>query len=88
MDFKEIEKGSKLFEHLSPSQKQAYAGWFDVMVNGKSELSVEDAHRKALELVAKSSIILQNRKAIQRLKSNPHKKNKPSSAQADEDMFI
>lgn len=62
--YEEIERGSTFFELLTETEQAAYAGWFDVMVNGESKMSEEEAHKKASELLAKSSRILQARENL------------------------
>lgn len=59
--YEEMERDSVFFSLLTDVEKEAYAGWFDVMVNGKSKMSPEDAHLESAKRLTKSSAILQAR---------------------------
>lgn len=64
----EIERGYTLFGHLTDTEKEAYAGWYEVMTNEKFNLSSEEAHKKTAEFIAKTSKMLQRENCIRQFK--------------------
>jgi len=47
-----------LLDHLTATERQAYQGWYDVMVGDKFKMSPEQAHKKAWSLLQKTSALL------------------------------
>ena len=65
---------SPVLDHLTETERQAYQGWYDVMIGEKFNMSPQEAHAEAMKLLIKTSRLLKIDQATQDYKLNGYLK--------------
>jgi len=69
-----LETGTLVLDLLTETERQAYHGWYDVMIGQKFKMSPEEAHAEAMRLLIKTSWLLKIDQATQDYKLNGYLK--------------